>query len=411
MAANLTNEITSTDGLPFYIEEARSIGIAVDPPDVNRSDVIFDVVEGRIVFGLKGIKGMGENAAQAIVKEREENGLYSSFMDFITRTGALVDKDEDGREKTIINKKAIEVLIKTGAFDNLTEKDGTKLNRATLLANMESAMDYVSSILDDKRNGQGDLFEDFSEEEKGFVDFKYKIIDDIPYMEILNMEKECIGCYVSGHPLDIYKKAINKAVTVRANNIERIAQEEKAEKDAMISSGAKPWQLKDSGKSYIALGMINGIREITTKKGDRMAFAKLNDYDGQIDLTFFPKNWETLKMQIQDGEVYAFKGKVDGSRDTPSLIVDSIENPDDLENHSATSVHIKLSSAFTSEQDIFELKDFLFERMGKCGIFFHLGTNKSPYVVKVNNQITIDAGEETISQLKKIAFVEEVWTE
>ena len=157
--------------------------------------------------------------------------------------------------------------------------------------------------------------------------------------------------------------------------------------------------------------MINGIREITTKKGDRMAFAKLNDYDGQIDLTFFPKNWETLKMQIQDGEVYAFKGKVDGSRDTPSLIVDSIENPDDLENHSATSVHIKLSSAFTSEQDIFELKDFLFERMGKCGIFFHLGTNKSPYVVKVNNQITIDAGEETISQLKKIAFVEEVWTE
>ena len=411
MAANLTNEITSTDGLPFYIEEARSIGIPVDPPDVNRSDVIFDVVEGRIVFGLKGIKGMGENAAQAIVKEREKNGLYTTFMDFITRTGALVDKDEDGREKTIINKKAIEVLIKTGAFDNLTEKDGTKLNRATLLANMESAMDYVSGILEDKRSGQGDLFEDFSEEEKGFVDFKYAIIDDIPYMEILNMEKECIGCYVSGHPLDVYKKAINKAVTVRAGNIERIAQEEKAEKDAMISSGAKPWQLKDSGKSYIALGMINGIREITTKKGDRMAFAKLNDYDGQIDLTFFPKIWETLKMQIQDGEVYAFKGKVDGSRDTPSLIVDSIENPDDLENHSATSVHIKLSSAFTSEQDIFELKDYLFERMGKCGVFFHLGTNKAPYVVKVNNQITIDAGEETISQLKKIAFVEEVWTE
>ena len=411
MAANLTNEITSTDGLPFYIEEARSIGIPVDPPDVNRSDVIFDVVDGRIVFGLKGIKGMGENAAQAIVKEREKNGLYTTFMDFITRTGALVDKDEDGREKTIINKKAIEVLIKTGAFDNLTEKDGTKLNRATLLANMESAMDYVSGILEDKRSGQGDLFEDFSEEEKGFVDFKYAIIDDIPYMEILNMEKECIGCYVSGHPLDVYKKAISKAVTVRAGNIERIAQEEKAEKDAMISSGAKPWQLKDSGKSYIALGMINGIREITTKKGDRMAFAKLNDYDGQIDLTFFPKTWETLKMQIQDGEVYAFKGKVDGSRDTPSLIVDSIENPDDLETHSATSVHIKLSSAFTSEQDIFELKDYLFERMGKCEIFFHLGTNKSPYVVKVNNQITIDAGEETISQLRKIAFVEEVWTE
>ena len=94
MAANLTNEITSTDGLPFYIEEARAMGVAVDAPDVNRSDVIFDVVDGRIVFGLKGIKGMGEGAAQAIVKERVTNGPYKNFMDFITRTGSLIEKDE-----------------------------------------------------------------------------------------------------------------------------------------------------------------------------------------------------------------------------------------------------------------------------------------------------------------------------
>ena len=94
-------------------------------------------------------------------------------------------------------------------------------------------------------------------------------------MELLNMEKECIGCYVSGHPLDSYKKAIDRAVTVRASNINRIAAESKAEKEALTASGLKPWQMKNSGKQYIALGMINGIHEIRTKKGDMMAFAKL----------------------------------------------------------------------------------------------------------------------------------------
>lgn len=411
MAANLTNEITSTDGLPGYIEEARSMGIPVDAPDVNRSDVIFDVVDGRIVFGLKGIKGMGEGAAQAIVNERQANGPYKDFMDFITRTGALVEKDEDGREKTLVNKKAIEVLIKTGAFDNLKESDGTTLNRPTLLANMEDALDYVSNILEDKKKGQGDLFGDLSEEDKSYTAFQYRKIDDIPNMELLNMEKECIGCYVSGHPLDDYKKAIERAVTLRASNIDRIAAESKAEKEAMQASGAKYWQMRDAGKSYIALGMINGIHEIITKKGDKMAFAKLNDYDGQIDLTFFPKTWEALKTQIEDGGVYALKGKVDGSRDTPSMIVDAIENAAELENHAIQSVHIMIDPNFNSEIALAQLKDFLFDKMGKCLVYFHIDIGNNPYVIKANSMISINATDETIKALKDINFVKQVWCE
>ncbi len=411
MAANLTNEITSTDGLPGYIEEARTMGVSVDAPDINRSDVIFDVVDGRIVFGLKGIKGMGEGAAQAIVKERETNGPYLNFMDFITRTGAMIEKDEDGREKTLVNKKAIEVLIKTGAFDHLKEKDGSTLNRPTLLANMEDALDYVSTVLEDKKKGQGDLFGELGEEDKSYADFQFKKIDNLPNMELLNMEKECIGCYVSGHPLDNYKKAIDRAVTVRASNINRVAQESKAEKEALISSGASPWQLRDSGKTYVALGMITGIHEITTKKGDRMAFAKLSDYDGLLDLTFFPKNWETLKMQIEEAGIYAFRGKVDGSRDTPSLIVDSIEDPEELETHSAQSVHILLDSSFSAEIALAELKDFLFDKMGNCSVYFHIDTKDGPYVVKANSQISVSASEENLNTLKDINFVKQVWTE
>ena len=108
MAANLTNEITSTDTLPVYIQEARRMGIPVDPPDVNRSDIVFDVVDGHIVFGLKGIKGVGESAAQNVVDERNANGQYKDFLDFLERV-----------DLKTVNKRALEALIKTGAFDNL----------------------------------------------------------------------------------------------------------------------------------------------------------------------------------------------------------------------------------------------------------------------------------------------------
>ena len=411
MAANLTNEITSTDGLPFYIEEARKIGVAVDPPDVNRSDIVFDVVDGRIVFGLKGIKGMGEAAAQAIVREREEHGKYKNFMDFIKRVCAITEKDEEGREKTLVNKKAIEVLIKTGALDNLGESKDKIYNRSTLLANMDAALAFVDDILEDKRNGQGDLFGELAEEDQVQMDFKFNVIDDMPKMELLNMEKECIGCYVSGHPLDQYKKVIENAVTLCASNIERIAAESKAEKAALEAGGVKPWQMKDSGKSYIALGVITGIHEITTKKGDRMAFAKLSDYDGQIDLTFFPKTWEVLKPQIEDTGIYAFKGKVDGSRETPSMIVDEIEDADKLEMHAAKSVHIMLDTSFNSESGISELKNFLLDKTGNCSVYFHIDTGNNPYVIKANEQISLTTSDSTLKELRDISYVKQVWTE
>lgn len=412
MAANLTNEITSTDGLPFYIEEARAMGVPVDPPDVNRSDVIFDVVDGRIVFGLKGIKGMGESAAAAIVKEREANGAYKSFMDFITRTGALIEKDEDGREKTLVNKKAIEVLIKTGAFDNLTESNGQKLNRATLLANMEDALDFVSDILDDKRKGQGDLFGELSEEDKVQTSFQFKIIDDLPLMDLLNKEKECIGCYVSGHPLDEYRNIIHKAVTLKSSNLDRIAAEEKAAKDSLMNSGMSPWQIKKSGKSYIALGMVSELREIVTKKsGEKMAFAKINDIDGQLEMTFFPKTWAIIKPQMEDSKVYAFKGKVDSSRESPSFIVDELVDPKLLESHTASSVHIQLEPNFSSAFAITKIRDFLFDKTGNCSVYFHIDTGNNPYVIKANDQLRLSAGEQTIKELSQINFVKSVWTE
>ena len=225
------------------------------------------------------------------------------------------------------------------------------------------------------------------------------------------MEKECIGCYVSGNPLDDYKKAIERAVTLKSSNIQRIAEEQKASQQRRIAGGAKPWQLRDSTKSYTALGMLTDLHQIRTKKGDDMAFAKLSDLTGQIDCTFFPKVWGTLRNQLEPGNVYAFCGKVDTSRDTPSLLVDTMEDAKVLENHSIKAVHILMDKEFKSEGEIQDLKNFLFAENGNCSVYFHIDAGNNPYVVKANDQLHMNAEKETIQQLKELAFVKDVWLE
>ena len=402
MAANLTNELTSTDGVPFYIAEAKRMGIPVDPPDINRSYVVFDVLDGHIIFALCGMKGMGREAARVIVEERERNGDYKSFMDFLERCIPLTIKDEEGREKRPLNSKAIEVCIKTGAFDKLGQ------NRPTLSFNMDRAIQYVNDKLNGTDNGQGDLFGDT--DEKVYADFKFEEIPDIPQMEKLNEEKQIIGCYISGHPLDDYAKTIRTSVTLTAKELDRAAKEDKLLKENLASSGQNSWANRNAGKSYIILGFLHDLRQIRTKKGTDMAFAKLQDYDGEIDLTFFPKTWETMRPSIQDQTIYAFKGKVDGTREAPSFIVDSIEDITSLKAKSIQEIHIELEPTATSESEFTKIRDILFGQPGNCSVYFHLDTNIGSYIVKANPQLTISSSEETLKRLNELPQIKNIWT-
>ena len=405
MAANLTNEITSTDTLPVYIEEAKKMGIPVDAPDVNRSDVNFDVVDGHIVFGLRGIKGMGEGAAAAIVHEREANGPFESFSNFIERCMKLKETstDENGHllpAKNPINKKAIEVLIKTGGFDHLDK------NRATLLLNYEQVIAYEEKKNEDSAYGQASLFEDAGIKE--YADYTWDECEEMPKMELLNMEKDLIGCFVSGHPLDDYRKVIENCATCSSQNIDRCAKETKAESEALAASG-KPWLAKKAGRTLIAIGMVNNIRPIMTKKGTRMAFGKLADFKGEMDLTFFPKTWELLESKIHPEGVYAFKGKVDGSRETPSFIVDSLEDINALETKAVTSLHIQVENGFKNERDILKLTDFLLGAQGNCNVFFHVDIGGKMFTVRATSEISTPSTPEFIQSVKDLPYVHDAW--
>ena len=292
MAANLSNEIHSADKdkLSECIAEARKMGLAIDPPDINHSQKLFNVVGGSIVYGLLGIKGLGDSTADEIVNCRRE-GPYKGFMDFLNRVDIKA-----------VGKSVIERLIQTGAFDRLGEK------REILLGNLERAVDYVQNIKDEKKFGQVSLFGDTGEKE--FPDFQFENFPEAGREDKLKIEKELIGFYFSGHPMDEYMDLWKKIVKADLGKPESLVQ-----------------------GSQILLGLVKNIKMITTSKGDKMAFAALEDYNGEIELTFFSGAWEKCREKVENGAVAILKGKIDyqADRDKYSFTVDEYLDETELE--------------------------------------------------------------------------------
>jgi len=270
MAATLIVEIKSTDRLLYSIVETRKMGISVDPPNINYSDKLFTVVDGKIVYGFLGIKGVGDAPAEEIVRGRKD-GLYKGFMDFLDRVDIKA-----------VSKKVIELLILTGAFDDF------KISRETLAGNMEKAIEYAQKRKEDRQLGQSNLFGDSSEE--GMPEFKFTEFPPVGRAERLNQEKQLIGFYFSGHPLDEYRQLWEKAVKADLSHPETI-------------------QLG----THILIGIIKNIKLINSKSG-KMAYATLEDYNGEIDVTFFSRTWEACEDKVQNDKIAILKGKIENQR-------------------------------------------------------------------------------------------------
>jgi DNA polymerase-3 subunit alpha len=272
MAATLIVEIKSSDKLLYTIVETRKMGISVDPPHINYSDKLFTVVDGRIIYGFLGIKGVGDTPAEEIVRGRKD-GPYKSFMDFLERV-----------DIKIVGKKVIELLIQTGAFDSFG------MTRETLIGNLEKAVEYAQNKKEDKLIGQSSLFDDTTDVK--YADFEFEKFDEISRAERLNLEKQLIGFYFSGHPMDEYKEIWQKAVKTDLSDIEN------------LKTG-----------HCILVGIIKNIKTIVTKTGSRMAFAALSDYNGEIEVTFFAGSWERCRNHIETDKVVILQGKIDYQKD------------------------------------------------------------------------------------------------
>lgn len=354
MAAILTSLMTSNK-IGEYIEQCKHMGIDILPPDINASRDSFTVDKNSIRFGLAAVKNVGEAALKMIVEIREKDGLFTSIEDFCSRVSSRC-----------INKRALENLIKCGAFDSLG------YNRAQFMSVLDQVMELGARKQKDIASGQMDLFSEFMDEDTSMDKITMPKVDEFPKIELLNMEKEITGFYITGHPLEEYKPKIHSLAT-----IESLAKE------------------KD-GKYISIAGIIRKAKRVTTKKGDMMCFLELEDFLNVIEVIVFPKTfYDNINNLVPDMPV-VIRGKLDKSDDEIKVIADKVFN---LEEYTP-EFFIMLSKDHESEAFFSKVKDTLQEHSGSCPVYMYFVSTKK--MVKGNHEYWIDGTTSAIKDLKSL---------
>jgi len=279
MTAVLTAEAGDVDTISIMVAECKRLGIPVLAPDINESMGDFTVVGDAIRFGLHSIKNFGSGVGDSIINERKENGPFTSLSEFLRR---VTDQN--------LNKKGLESLIKCGALDSFGE-------RGHMLHNIELLLQYHRDA--GKDTSQESLFASSGEVEE----VRMQPAPEAPMQEKLAWEKELLGLYVSGHPLDRFKEKL----ATRTMTIEQMKQR------------IMP------GQTLVAAGMVEDVRVILTRGGDQMAFIKLADFDGSIEAVVFPKNYAQHKDIIRAENCIALKGKLSNRNGELSVIADAVK--------------------------------------------------------------------------------------
>ena len=298
MAALINSYLGATGKVAAYVQFCRRNGIPVLAPLINHSDVRFivDHADGQkgIRFGLNAIKSLGEKAAQHIVMERLQHGPYRDIFDFCSRV-----------DSSSVNKRAVEALIKAGAFDGLGG------SRIQCLQVYEALMDAQAKSRRGQNKNQLSLFEMAMGDQQLNQRIAFPEVEEYPQSTLLGMEKEVAGIYITGHPLDAYADTLSKLSWSSA------ALEELAERDDR--------GLSEDGRQVQLGGLIAGIKQKATRKGDLMAFLTLEDLTGQVECVVFPRVWQQAAPQLTEDKAYLLTGKLSVPEDrAPSLVVDSI---------------------------------------------------------------------------------------
>ena len=285
-AALLNSFITSLNKISVYINECKKLGIKIVRPDVNKSFSKFIVDGEDIVFGLAAIKNVGSAAIDSLVYERETNGKYKDFIDFCKRING-----------TEINKKCIESMIKAGAFDSL----GT--NRATLLASFEGILDMINSDSKRSLSGQVNMFDmGGSENLENDVVYSMLKLPEMDKKDLLSQEKDVLGLYVSGHPLDSFADEISKYSNIKSIDLD-------------FDEETGPASYLVDGQLVKFIGIVNHVKVKITKNNDIMAFVSFEDLYGEITVIVFPKTYVQYKAVLFDDNIVKVEGRLNIKED------------------------------------------------------------------------------------------------
>ncbi|MEI3491426.1 DNA polymerase III subunit alpha [Blautia sp.] len=364
MAALMTSVIEMPNKVAEYIQVCRQMGISILPPDVNCGIYGFSVDHGAIRYGLSAIKSVGRPVINALVEEREKNGMYRSLKDFIERlTG-------------IVNKRAIENFIKAGALDCL---EGNRRQKMNVYGQI------VDSIAQEKKNsfaGQMSLFDLVSDEDKKDFEIRMPNVGEYDKEMVLAFEKEVLGIYLSGHPLEGYRGIMDKMISAKTTDFQ--PDEE--------SGIPKVYD----GQKVIIGGMITERTIKYTRNNKVMAFLTVEDLVGTVEVVVFPRDYEKWQMLITDDARVFIQGRVNAEDDRPSkLILEKVHSFEDIPRE--IWIQFKDKAEYSAAEA--ELQSFLQSASGTSAVVIYLKDVKA--MKRLPAAFCIRINEEILSELKK----------
>ena len=364
MAALLTEDMENTDKIIKNISEVRAMGIEVLPPDINASDRSFAVHDNEIRFGLGAVKGVGAAALESIIEERKDEP-YSSLSDFCERV--------DLRK---VNRRVVEALIKCGAFDSLNGK------RAQFMAVLDESIEVGQNLQREKASGQESLFgteEIVSHQGNGYG--KLPDIEEWTEKILLGFEKEALGFFITGHPLTRHTEIIKRFTTCdTAGLIER----------------------SDKEKVRIC-GLVAATRQMTTKKGDRMAIVTLEDLAGVVEVVIFPELYSTCTELLSGDEPLLVTGGLEVGEENCKIIATEVMLLSNVKEAQSSRVHFRLSTPGLDIGQLRELRSLLLRHRGSCEVFLHMEIpNRSETVIKLPENLKVAANDQIMDDTKRL---------
>jgi len=371
MAALLTFEMSDTDKIVDYIDEAHRMGIDVRAPDIDASGVDFTVVEengkGLIRFGLAAVKGVGTKAVEAIVEARESGGPYKSLFDFCRRV-----------DLKYLNRGTIESLIKCGAFD------ATGAKRKAMVDGLDRALQFASGLQKDAQAGQMSFFGTF-EEQPEVVDEKLGT-DEWPEPELLANEKQTLGFYVSSHPLAQHAPLLSNYGTADTKRLANL----------------------DDGHEIVIGGLIEKIRTVLVKSRNsdgpaKMAIATLEDLKGKTEVVIFPDQYAQVQDLIQPDRLVFIRGRVDRRREEPSVRASEVFPLEKGPQFLTSDCTIKLNAIGLSTDVMDRLAALCKKYPGPSRVLFQIRTSEGHLVfIRAADHFKVAPGREFLADLEKL---------
>ncbi|MDU1763577.1 MAG: DNA polymerase III subunit alpha [Anaerococcus vaginalis] len=360
MANLLTSIMGNSSKVYLYISEAKRLGIKIVPPNINKSKRRFVANENEIVFGLSAIKNVGENLIDLIVNLRKEKE-FKSFKDFLERIEA--------NDPTVLNKKALESLIKAGVFDCMGYK------RSELMAVHETALQSIHDNEKVNLKGQMNLLDLNQNKEEIIDDIKFPPVNEYKNKQKLKLEKEVLGFYISDHPLNSLGNNLKNYVNFTTE----------------ILSELRPVDLdKFDNKNVRMAGIITNKSETMTKKSTLMAFCSLEDMSGSIEMIIFPNIYKDVKNIIENDTLVIVSGNLQSSDDELKLIVSNIK---EIDENSFKNLYIKMEYVRYNK-----IRKDLMSNHGSTPVIIYFSDKKK--TVKLDKSLWIDQNSDIINYLK-----------